>query len=113
MFLKPGIEEAEAKENPPGALLKKVEKWAEVGFWNYEGKKHQPIGPEWGGVFRIGLHGGLFRLLGFYEDVRKTEFIIADAFWKKRQKLTKAEKDRIDEVARVKKEGLWRKVNDG
>ncbi len=94
-------------------LLQKLEHCANAGFGLYEGEG-RPIRREWGGVYRIGHRASLFRLIGFYEDDTKTDFIVIDGFKKRGQQLSQAERARIDEVARVKAQGLWRRrITDG
>ena len=91
----------------PGFFLQKLQYWARGGFAKFECKKGCPIRPEWDGVYRIGLHGDLFRVYGFYDGPTKSMFIAVDALMKRGQKPTKAEKQAIDEVARVKRDGDW------
>ena len=87
-------------------FVEKIEHYATVGFWEYEGDG-QPIRHEWDGVYRIGRFSGLLRLVGFYEEDDKTRFIAIDVFEKSGRQLTMSERKRIDEVARVKSEELW------
>lgn len=94
------------KENPPGAFLKKLKRYAQNGFDLYVGAD-RPIRPEWDGVFRIG-DSSLFRLIGFFED-GGSNFIITDGYLKRGQKLDASDRDRIDEAARVKKQRLWKR----
>ena len=97
-----------------GELAFKLAQFAKAGFINFEGTVGRPIEYEGNGVYRIGLHASLFRLIGFYEDDRRTSFIGVDAFTKGRQKLSKAEKKRIKDVAKVRADASsWRKVSDG
>ncbi len=96
-----------------GELAAKLEYFAKVGFINFEAKVGRPIKYEWNGVYRIGLHASLFRVIGFYEDDRKTGFVGVDVFTKGGQKLSKAEKKRIKEVAKIKADASWRKVPNG
>src|SRR6266545_502161 len=86
-------------------LLKRLQHYTKNGFSNYEGDG--PIRYEWDGVYRIGHKSNLFRIIGFY-DGGKTEFIAIEAFTKHGQKLSKPEKNRINEVVRVKEQRLWR-----
>lgn len=87
-------------------FLDKLERYAKNGFELYEGDK-SPIRPEWNGIFRIGEHSSLFRLCGFYENDKKSDFVIVDAFLKRGQKLSRNDIDRINEVARIKREDDW------
>lgn len=93
-----------------GRLGDKVEYWAKSGFWKWEGSANsgRPIVHEWDGVFRLGYQS-LHRMLGFYENDNKRSFLIVDAYLKKGKGLNRTEKGYIDEVARVKKLGLWEK----
>ena len=95
------------KENPSGALLKKLHHWAKNGFWNYEAAEG-PIRHESDGVYRLGIRLHLYRLIGFYADDDKHVFIIADAYLKKGQKLSGDDRKRIRHVATCKRDRLWR-----
>ncbi len=97
---------SDTKDNPKRVLLKKLKHYAVSGFENFEGG---PIQQEGDGVYRIGRRGSLYRLIGFYEDSMRSSFIIMDAFLKSGQKLSAQERDRINEVARIKKNRLWKK----
>ena len=99
----------ELEDSAPDEFLQKLEYFAKAGFRNFEARKGNPIKHESGGVYRVGLHSSLFRLIGFYEDDRKTCFIAFDAFTKRKKKLSGPERDRIDEVADVRERGSWRK----
>lgn len=99
----------ELEESAPGEFLQKLEYFAKAGFRNFEARKGNPIKHESGGVYRVGLHSSLFRLIGFYEDDRKTCFIALDAFTKRKQKLSAPERDRINEIAKIRADGSWRK----
>jgi hypothetical protein len=107
-----GISDYLAKRpDEQGPLMKKLRYWTQAGFVHQEGVG-EPIKHEWDGAYRIGW--GLFRIVGFYEDETKANFIAVDAFLKKKQKLSGPERARIDEVARVKRDGDWkRKQPDG
>src|ERR671921_175957 len=90
-----GIGEYLAKRpSEAGPLMEKLEYWGQAGFMNFEGVG-EPIKHEWGDVYRIAW-SGLFRILGFYEDVTKRNFIVVDAFLKKKEKLSGPERARID-----------------
>jgi len=52
------------------------------------------------------------RLIGFYSAPDKSAFVAVDGFTKRKQKLSKKERNRIDEVARVKKENDWVKRHE-
>lgn len=91
-------------------LLQKVEYWAKTGFASFEGGEGCPIRHEWDGVYRIGRTSSLFRLIGFYENDDRASFVIIDVLHKRGTRLTKGEISRINGVAQVKREGLWRKA---
>ena len=92
--------------------MKRLMRYAQNGFLLYEGKE-KPIRHEWDGVYRIGHPVDLFRILGFYEDDTKTNFIVIDAWMKGGQRLSASEQARIDAIATVKKNGLWRRKTNG
>lgn len=96
-------------EEAPEPFLAKLNYAARYGFWALEGKRNALIRPEWDEVYRFGMHANLFRVYGFYEAANKRSFIAVDAFTKKGQRLRSAERDRITEVGRVKRENDWRK----
>ncbi len=96
------------KENPKEQFLRKLRRYANNGFKVYEGGRGMPIKCEWNDVFRIS-DGTLFRLIGFYEIGFSNSFVIIDAFLKRKQKLSSAERDRIAAVVRVACEGSWKK----
>jgi len=89
-------------------FLDRLRRYADNGFSFYEGAKH-PIRSEWDGVYRIGHPIDLFRLIGFYVDGSKTEFVVVDAYTKKGQKLTGPERARIDRAAKIKRLVTWRR----
>lgn len=100
----------EKKDNPKGAFMAKLAKMCRDGFEHYEGSEGMPVKAEWGGVWRV-RHGRL-RIIGFYEDKDKAAFIALDAFVKHGQKLTVAERARVDGVAQVRRGGHWVKKVD-
>ncbi len=87
-------------------FLKKLKYYAKEGFQEFEGYKN-PIRSEGRGVWRV-RHSSLFRLIGFYGD-GKTAFIAIDAFTKSGTSLSAAERKRINNVAQVKRDGLWKR----
>lgn len=90
-------------------IAKKVRYFAEAGFPLYEGNT-RPIRHEWDSIFRIAAaRNGLFRLIGFYEDEKRVCFVVIDAFLKRGRSLSDAQKDRINEVARVRRDHDWEK----
>ena len=101
---------AGTKENPKGALLKKIQRYARNGFQFYE-RDDGPIRHEWDGGFRIG-GSSLFRVIGFHGGRGKSEFISVYAYLKRRRQLSAPDRDRIDTAARIKKRKLWRKADD-
>ena len=88
-------------------FVRKLKHYAQSGFSQFE-TKGGPIRHEWNEVWRIAYSSSLFRLVGFYADPRKAKFIVIDDFKKSGQSLSSRERDRINEVARVKDEGDWR-----
>jgi hypothetical protein len=108
-----GLAEFRKKGDPNGAFWKKVQRMARVGFRYYEGSRGMPIRPEGGGVYRIGIHGSLFRIVGFFKDESRSDFIGVDVFLKSGQDLSRSERDRIDAVAKVKQNGSWKEVENG
>jgi hypothetical protein len=92
-------------QNEINLLFDKVEFWATTGFIKYEGG---PIKHERDGVSRLGRPGSLLRMIGFYANDNKAKFLIIDAFLKLKHGLGAHEKERIREVARVKRNGAWK-----
>jgi len=91
-----------------GRFLKQLKRCCDGGFVNYEGML---VVCEWSEVYRIGFGWSLFRIIGFYEDgTNKTRFIGMDAYLKHGQKLSAADRDRINATAAIKKNRAWRKV---
>ena len=87
-------------------FLQKLQYYARAGFDEFEGDRN-PIRNEGWGTWRIAEPFSLFRLIGFYEGVGKESFIVIDAFAKSGTGLSAAERGRIRQVARVKRDGLW------
>ena len=105
------VAEFRKRGDPNGAFWKRVKRHAQNGFWLAERGNNPPIRHEWDRVYRIGFIDSLFRIIGFYEDEsEKRDFIAIDAFLKSGQDLNTAQRARIDEVARVRQEILWKKV---
>ena len=67
---------------------------------------------EWKQVYRVGFVDSLFRIIGFYQDQSKHDFIAIDSFLKKGQQLTAGQRKLIDQVAIIKSDALWRKVEE-
>ncbi len=86
-------------------FIAKVEHYAKKGFGKYESRRG-PIKHEGNHVFRIGQKSSLFRLIGFYVG-GKTEFICMDGFTKRGQKLSAAQRERIAQVAKIRKQQSW------
>src|SRR5688500_16602013 len=61
-----------------GPWLKTLKRYAEYGFGLFEGER-LPITAEWGGAFRMSIKRGLFRVIGFYDGVGRSDFIAIDA----------------------------------
>ena|SRR5665213_164507 len=96
------------REQPRGAFLQKLERYATAGFRHYEGDK-KPVRHEWNQIYRIS-DGGLFRLIGFYEnEATKADFIVIDAVRKRGEKLSASERATVDRVASVRRDKSWRK----
>ncbi len=86
-------------------LQDKIEHYAKAGFIKFEGGpvlKH-----EWDGVYRLGRPDSLLRMIGFYAHDNKGQFLIMDAFLKLKGGLGSHERERINEIARVKRYGDW------
>jgi|GEM_PF-2226165 len=96
------------KSDPNGEFWKKLRWCCVVGFDYAE--IAEIVRHEFKGVFRFGIDSKLFRIIGFYEH-GKSSFIAIDSFLKSGQKLTNTQRQRVEEVARVAAEKLWRKVN--
>jgi hypothetical protein len=88
-------------------FLAKLERWAICGF-----SLAEVAGDVKGygrGVFRYGIRESLHRIIGFYEQDRKSSFIGISFYTKSGQKRGH-EGDRLtDFVARVKQYGEWEK----
>ena len=106
------IERFRRRGDPEGAFLKRMQRYAKAGFRKWEGGHGYPIKYEWDGVYRVRPTGGLFRIIGFYENDDRSRFIGIDAFMKKKMKLSAAERQRIDAVADVKRAGSWERDRD-
>jgi len=91
-------------------LLDKIKYWAKQGFGDFEGGEGFPIKREPDGVYRLGRHASLFRLLGFYENDDKRRFLIIDGFLKLKVGSARHEKERIRQVGLVKKAKVWAKT---
>ena len=91
-----------------GQYVTKLAYYATAGFRSFE-FEGGPIRYEWDGVLRIALKKSLFRVVGFYAIDKKTEFIAMDAFMKRKHKLSGPERERINEVARIRDLGAWKK----
>ena len=105
---------ASKRQDPKGIVMKKTlkryaQKWLAYGTTRKE--KGLQVKAEWDDVYRIGPTRSLFRIIGFYEDDSYADFIAIDAFVKHKQKLSRAESDRITEVGRDEScLSLWKKV---
>lgn len=86
-------------------FIAKVEHYAKNGFENFEHSRG-PIRHEGNQVFRIGQTSSLFRLVGFYVG-RKLEFICIDGFTKRGRKLSGPQRERLAQVARIKRQKSW------
>ena len=86
-------------------FIAKVEHYAKSGFENYEHNRG-PIRHEGNHVFRIGQTSSLFRLIGFYVG-GKSEFICMDGFTKRGKELSRPQRERIAQVAKIRKQQSW------
>lgn len=86
-------------------FIAKVEHYAEKGFGKYE-SSGGPIRHEGNHVFRIGQTNSLFRLIGFYAS-GKSEFICMDGFTKRGKELSRPQRERITQVAKIRKQQSW------
>ncbi|HEY8665602.1 MAG TPA: hypothetical protein VIL86_03010 [Tepidisphaeraceae bacterium] len=103
-------EHAQTKDKKAGAFLKKLDYYAKAGFRNFEGEGC-PIRHEGDGVYRIAQD--LFRVIGFYEDDKKSVYIAVATFNKGGQKLSGPEREAIQKAAEIKEKKLWRRKDDG
>lgn len=89
--------------------VRKVLMFAQGGFFNYE-RPGGPIRHEGNQVYRIAYKSDtLFRLVGFYGDDTRREFVIIDAFTKHGKKLRGPERERIAAVGRIRETRTWQK----
>ncbi len=95
----------------PERFWKKIKHFLKIGLSLAERGTPPIVKYEWRGVYRFGLFGSLFRLVGFYEDDSKHDFIVIDAFNKRGTKLSNAQIARINAVADIKDRGDWKKVD--
>ena len=93
----------------PQKFWKKIVHFAKNGLWLAEKTSPPILKHEWDEVYRFGIFGSLFRLIGFYADTSRHDFIVIDAFEKRGQKLIKEEHKRINTVVDIKTEGRWEK----
>jgi len=97
------------RKNDPNGLFWKKLCWCSVEAGFEHAELAEMVRHEGNGVYRFGIKESLFRLIGFY-DGGKSNFIVIDSFLKQGQTLNAAERKRVEEVARVAKAKLWRKV---
>lgn len=100
------IDEHAKQEKKPGFFLEKLTYWCRAGLPRFE---PDVVRSEGNGVFRIG-YNDLFRLIGFYEDDHKKDFIVIAAITKHGKKLRANERRAIRDVAEVKAKGDWKRV---
>jgi hypothetical protein len=98
------------RSDPNATVWRRLKRGAQMGLELYERQTPPVVKHEWGGVYRIGFINSLFRIIGFYKEDRKDVFIAIDAFTKRDQRLSAAERSRVNEVVRVKELNLWTKV---
>lgn len=91
-------------------FLEKIAYYAEQGFGDFTGGRGCPIRTEGQGTFRVSQSvSSLFRVIGFFDGPDNAVFIAMDAFTKKGQGLSNAQRKRIAEVARIKAKHEWRR----
>jgi hypothetical protein len=95
-----------------GRFLSKLRWCCNVGFDMCERGSKPIVTCEWDGVYRIGFQFSLVRIIGFYEDRTKKDFIAIHVRLKHGQKLTARDRECINEVGNVRKNRLWRKAAD-
>ncbi|NJL30878.1 MAG: hypothetical protein HC898_04195 [Phycisphaerales bacterium] len=100
------IEYSETKDNPRNFFLNKLKYFAESGFDKWIGPD-RPIRSEGERIYRIGLDRSLFRMIGFFSDNTRKQFIVVDVFLKRGQRLGKAEREKIARAAKICREGSW------
>jgi len=98
------------KHDKQGLFLERIRRFAQDGFALWQGPD-RPIRAEWNEVYRIGHPSTLFRLIGFYVGGQSC-FVACDAFLKSGQKLGREERQRVNEVARIRAEGDWYKEKE-
>ena len=96
------------RTNAGRRFFEKIEYYAKQGFGDFTGGKGCPIQPEWEGTFRVShSKSSLFRIIGFFDGPGNGVFIAMDAFTKRGQGLSNAQRKRIDAVAKVKSGHNW------
>jgi hypothetical protein len=112
---RPLAELTQSKKNKDGrAFVKKLKEICVKGFADFEGEHHTDVvRPEGQDVFRIGIHGSLFRVLGFYGEGNKTEFfaIYAEHYKSGTGRGSRGD-ELVDKVTEIRKSKLVRKVVD-
>jgi len=103
--------EEEPKDS--AAWLKKARFIATAGFLRYEGDRGIRPKSSWPGIFAIEPWATLFRMYGFYEDVRKTTFIVPSCTMKTGGKMNRTDKRECDFAHDIKESGLWIKETSG
>ena len=100
------------KGDPNRSFWKRVQRCAENGFANYEHGVWPIVKAEWDGIYRFGVRDSRFRMIGFYKDESKRDFIVMETLTKSGQNLSGPERGRVDVVAKIKKNHHWRMVYD-
>src|SRR4051812_11559740 len=96
-----GVAEAASKRvDPKGIVMKNLKRFSQNGLWNYDRGKGSPVRHEWDQVYRIRPTHSKFRIIGFYKDSTRADFIAIDAFTKRSDKLSEPETGRVNEVVR-------------
>jgi len=104
--LEPFLDEADERDEfGQPQFLQKLMDHAVHGFWLAEAQTRE-IKDEWDNVKRFGRRYSQFRVIGFYEPgvPKKRSFVIMDAFTKAKGGYTKRERQRVNEVARIRQQ---------
>lgn len=109
--LRPMLKLAKKKATLVHRFVSLIDKCAQRGF---DRMPANVIRHEGNGVYAIGdRHGPLLRASGFYDEGHdKPTFVLMDFYEKHGQKSTETEKEGIAEVARIRDQRTWVKVNE-
>lgn len=97
------------------AFATKIDGFARHGFADVSDRFVRHEGNPGGGeTWRLGYkNSDLFRVVGFFEDDTKRDFIALDAFYKDSDKgYSKSQRNRMKEISHTKREGesAWQKL---